>query len=605
MPRKTVWTEYPQSLEPVAPPEEARRPAVARPAPAEEQDFENWYRLARRTRIPIAVFLLILIAVLIRLGTWQFGGGAPPSADASLSPDLTRGRIVDRNGLLLVTDGFSWELYADPQELRQAAKRRESAPYVTELVAKVAAILGQPVSAVQTGLEPDLPQVTLARNLDDRQRQEIEELGAPALFWSAALRRRAYPQGSLAAHLIGYADRDQMGHYGVEASYHRWLRRSEIWPGELPGEPAAIPETWQLYLPSPSGRDLVLNLDAPLQHSVEKRLVEALIEYQAEAGTIIVMDPRTGAVLALANYPNFDPNRYQDVDSASWVNPAVNLIYEPGSVFKLITFAAGLDMGLITPDKIYNDDGAFYLDGQRIRNAERRSYGEVTAQEALARSLNVVAARICLELGPEVFYRYVRLFGFGKLTEVDLNHESAGIVKEPGHTEWSRFDQATNSFGQGISVTALQMINAAAAIANGGKLLQPQVAQGFIRDGRLHVIPPRVLGYPISPETAHTLTRMMVYTVDRSASPRPVPGYRVAGKTGTAEIPTETGYTSQETITSFIGFFPAADPQVIILVKLAKPKKNVWAEHVAVPVFGLVGQDAARILRIRPDEREP
>jgi cell division protein FtsI/penicillin-binding protein 2 len=585
-------------LEPIAPPEEPRSRVIARPAPDSEQPFEGWYRLARRTRIPIAVFLVILIAVLVRLATWQLGGGTPRSADASPGPDLSRGRIVDRSGLLLVTDSFTWELYTNPQEVRQSAER-------AELVAQVATILGQPVGTVQASLDQDVPLVTLARSLDDKQRQEVENLEVPRLFWSAALRTRAYPQGSLAAHLIGYSDRDQVGHYGVEASYHQWLRRSEIWPGELPGEPQSIPDSWRLYLPSPSGRDLVLNLDAPLQHMAEKRLVEALIKYEAEAGTIIVMDPRNAAVLALANYPNFDPNHYSEVEPAVWANPAVNLIYEPGSVFKLITYAAAVDTGQITPDKTYRDEGAFYLDGRRIRNAELRVYGEVTARDALARSLNVVAAQICLDMGPEIFYRYVRRFGFGRLTEVDLNQESAGIVKEPGSKEWSRFDQATNSFGQGISVTALQMINAVAAIADGGKLLQPQVARGFIRDGEMYAIPPRVLGYPIKPETAHTLTQMMVYTMDHSAYPHTVPGYRVAGKTGTAEIPTETGYTSQETITSFIGFLPAADPQVIILVKLVKPKKNVWAEHVAVPVFGQVGQDAVRILRIQPDEREP
>ena len=199
----------------------------------------------------------------------------------------------------------------------------------------------------------------------------------------------------------------------------------------------------------------------------------------------------------------------------------------------------------------------------------------------------------------------MRQFGFGRLAEVDLNLESGGIVKAPGNEQWSQFDQAANSFGQGISVSTLQMINAVAAIANGGALLQPQVVKGFIRDGQMYAIPPRTLGYPIKPETARTLTKMMVYTMDKSAFPNPVPGYRVAGKTGTAEIPTETGYASQDTIASFVGFLPAADPQVTILVKLVKPKKNIWAEQVALPVFGQVGQDAVRILKIQPNEQEP
>ncbi|MCX6031637.1 MAG: penicillin-binding protein 2 [Chloroflexi bacterium] len=597
MPRKTRWTEYPQSIEPLLSPEAARPRAVARPAPAEDQPFDDWRRLARRMRIPIAVFLVIMVAVLFRLAALRIGGGAAATADALPAPDVSRGRIVDRHGLLLATDNFTWELYADPQEIRKSSKR-------AALIASVAITVGQSVAALQTYLDLDTPQVTLARNLNETQRMEIQQLDQN-LFWSAPVRTRAYPQGTLAAQLIGYTDRDQIGHYGVEASYQTWLRRSENWPGQLPGDPQPIAEAWKLYLPSPTGRDLALNLDAPLQHLVEKRLIEALIKYEAEAGTIIVMDPRTGAILALANYPTFDPNHYGDSESATWINPAVNLIYEPGSVFKLMTFAAALDTGLTTPDKTYYDDGALIIAGRRIRNATGNAYGEVTAAQALAKSLNVVTARLCLEMGPEVFYRYVRLFGFGRMTEVDLNLESAGIVNEPGSKEWSEFDQAANSFGQGISVTTLQMINAVAAIANGGKLLQPQIAQGFISDGQMRAIPPRVLNYPIKPETARTLTRMMVYTMDQSAYPHSVPGYRVAGKTGTAEIPTETGYTSQDTIASFVGFLPAADPQVVILVKLVKPQTNIWAEHVAVPVFGQVGQDAVRILKIQPDEREP
>ncbi len=601
MPKKTRWTDYPQSLEPLPTPEAARtRVESRRPAAeaGESDPFEGWRRLARRTRVVVGVFLIIMIAVFARITAWQINA-APRANDSTegASADRNRGRIVDRNGRLLVTDNFAWELYANPHEVRAA---KDGAL----LSAQVAEIVGQSPATLQEKLAADTTLKTLVKGLNGDQRERIKALKQPGLFWTAPLRVRAYPQGALAAYLIGHANSMQEGLYGVEASYDAWLSRAKTWPGRLPGEAQPIPDAWRLYLPSISGRDLVLNLDAPLQHMAEKRLMEALAAYEAEAGTIIVMDPHTGAVLALANYPSYDLNQPGE-DFELWVNPAVSQIFEPGSIFKLMTFAAALDMGEITPEKIYRDDGAIYVAGQRIRNAEGRSYGDVTARDALAHSLNVVTARICLDMGPGTFYRYVRQFGFGKLTEVDLNLESPGIVKEPGDENWSVFDQAANSFGQGISVSALQLINAVAAIANGGTLLQPQVAEGFIRDGQIQAIPPRVLGYPIKPATAKTLTQMMTYTVDRSAFPHPVPGYRVAGKTGTAEIPTETGYTSQDTLASFVGFFPAADPQVVILVKLVKPKKSIWAEQVAVPVFGQVGQDAARILRIQLDEREP
>jgi cell division protein FtsI (penicillin-binding protein 3) len=274
-------------------------------------------------------------------------------------------------------------------------------------------------------------------------------------------------------------------------------------------------------------------------------------------------------------------------------------------VFKLITYAAALDSGFITPDDFFYDDGQLEIGGRTIRNAQDQVYGDVTAREALAKSINVVTARMCLALGPATFYRYVRQFGFGKLTEVDLFYEDRGIVKRWDSGNWSTYDQAANSFGQGISVTAIQIANAVAAIANNGTLMQPQVAAALVRDGQLYPILPRVMAQAIKPETAHILTQMMVYTVDGSSYADLVPGYRIAGKTGTAEIPTAEGYTSEETIVSFAGFLPAADPQLVILVKIVKPQSSPWAEKVAVPVFQQVAKDAIGILRIAPDDRLP
>jgi cell division protein FtsI/penicillin-binding protein 2 len=188
---------------------------------------------------------------------------------------------------------------------------------------------------------------------------------------------------------------------------------------------------------------------------------------------------------------------------------------------------------------------------------------------------------------------------------VDLSQEDAGFIKEPGNPYWSRFDQATNSFGQALMVTPLQMIQAVTAIANGGTRYQPQAVRALVQDGQVYELPPRVLGYPIKPETARTLTQMMVYNVESASYRGLAPGYKVAGKTGTAEISTAQGYTTQDTITSFVGFLPAANPQLVILVKLDKPKSSRWAEQVAVPVFSKVAKDAVRILRIAPDERGP
>ncbi len=539
-----------------------------------------------RALLLLVAFFTISVIVAVRLVTWQTpASSARGRAPVAQAAENVRGRILDRNGLLLMAS-------------EQAA----------ELVSGVAGILGWSEEAVQAALSGEASLIVLAKGLSEDQCWAIGQLGRPTLLWCDRRRTRVYPQGALAAHIVGFANYQQQGVAGAEWYYDGWLRsQRDEWPAQrIPQtDPEPLPDAWRLYLPSPGGQDLVLYLNGALQYMVERRLAEALRYYGAESGIIIVMDPRSGAILAQANLPSFDPNRYTDADEELWGNPAVRNSYEPGSVFKLVTIGAALDTGKVTPDSVYRDAGSLTVSGRTIRNAEQRVYGAVTVREALAKSINVVTAQICLDMGPDLFYRYVRQFGFGRLTEVDLNYESEGIVKTPGNPQWSQYDQAANAYGQGIAVTALQMTNAVAAIANGGMLLQPQVARSLVRDGRVYPIPTRVLGQVLKPETARTLTQMMVYNVESSSNPSPVPGFRVAGKTGTAEIPTEQGYTSQEVITSFAGFLPAADPQIVVLVKLVKPTRSRWAEHVAVPVFAQVAGDAVQVLGIRPDDRMP
>jgi cell division protein FtsI/penicillin-binding protein 2 len=209
-------------------------------------------------------------------------------------------------------------------------------------------------------------------------------------------------------------------------------------------------------------------------------------------------------------------------------------------------------------------------------------------------------------MGSDDFYRYIRQFGFGRPTEIDLGPEIPGIVKRPNTESWSIYDQAANSFGQGISVTPIQLASAVAAIANDGTLMQPQVVKALVLNGKMYRLAPRRMGQAIQPDTAHTLTQMMTFVVDSyAAGPSLVPGYRVAGKTGTAEVAEQGGYTSKLPITSFAGFLPAADPQIVILVKLVEPQTTLWAEQAVLPIFGQVARDAVRVLRVQPDDRMP
>ena len=553
----------------------------------------------RRIWLLLALFLVIVVVIIVRMAYWAVASPAPKPI-AAAAAELIRSRIVDRNGLLLATDSFYWEVYARPEAIRKDKDPQS-------VVASLARILEQPVETIQASLTVTSSFTMLHRHASEEQAKAIKDLDKPTnMIWADERRGRSYPLGPLGAHVIGFVNYFRQGLYGIESSYDAWLMgQRELSEEQKTNKPGGLTDNALLYLPSPGRHDLILNMDAALQHVVEKHLAEAVATYDADAGTIIVMDPRDGSILALANNPSFDPNHYSDVRVEQWANAAVSSPYEPGSVFKLVTMAAALDAGEITPDTVYPDSGELAIDGRTIHNADNKRYGDVTVRTALAKSINVVTARICLDMGAETFYRYVRQFGFGVPTEVDLSGEESGEVKEPGHIFWSRFDQATNSFGQALSVTSMQMVNAVAAIANGGTRYQPQVAKVLVRDGQLHNLPPHVLGYPVKPETAHTLTQMMVYTVDSSSYAKFVPGYRVAGKTGTAEISTVKGYT-QDTIMSFVGFLPAADPQLVILVKLEKPKRGGrWAEQVAVPVWAKVAQDSVRQLRIAPDDRLP
>lgn len=596
MSKRTRWTQFSETIEAAA--TEAAREGRRREEHSRPESF------ARRTRVFALALLAFALLAVVRLLVWQVMGSTSRAAEPAAAPvDASRGRIVDRDGLPLATDSFVWEIYADPQAYLNSKSKPDQAK-----LAEYAGTMGVPANALLSAVAQEGTLAVVARGVSEEQCDTADTgKSIPSWIWCDGKRRRVYPHGALGAHVLGFADLDQRGKSGVEATYDGWLRTDGAWPfSELPGQGAPLPGPWMAYLPSPAGRDLVLHMSAPLQYLVEKHLTSALAKYDARAGSIIVLDPRTGAVLALANWPAFDPNNYADIGGGSWLNAVTSDVYEPGSVFKVITFAAGLDSGKITPDTIFTDTGQLTVVGQPITNAENRRFGVVTARQALANSINVVSARLALDLGPDTFYRYVRQFGFGKVTEADVNSESAGVVKWPGTAQWNNYDQAVNSFGQGISVTPLQMANAVAAIANGGNLMQPQVIKALVRDGKVYELPQRVLRRAVRGDTARTLTQMMVFTVESYVSgPGLVPGFRVAGKTGTAEIPGKEGYTSQLTITTFAGFLPAADPQLLILVKLVEPKASRWAEVVALPVFGQVARDAVQVLKINPDDRMP
>lgn len=556
-----------------------------------------------RKRLPFVVAALVVISVglITRMVLFQ----SPPDSrvtiyvqavrDANYSSTQrqtsARGIIYDRTGQRLAVNalqyrvGISANLVADPDLMVQ----------------QLSTILGLDPRTVNDIVRSGVPYELLATNVEPGVFQELVALDSVAIV-AEQIPRRYYPQGPLAGPLIGFVAGSGdgfVGYNGIEGFYEGELagrtRQAEI--SNIPFDVPAMDDAPE------KGADLVLTIDRDIQYLVEEALAAAIAETGADAGDIIVMDPNTGDVLAMASFPTFDPNNIPLDDAKLLRNPTISDLYEPGSVMKVITMAAALQDGAITPDWVYNDEGSYIVGGEEILNWDQRAHGVVDAETVLVESLNIGAAKIAVEeLGRNNFYNMLGAFGFGSRTRIDLQGEQTGRVRIPGDSEWSESDLGTNSFGQGMSVTPLQMLNAYNVIANGGLLLQPRVVRQVIRGNLVTTVDPIVIRRVISQEVADQVTSMMVAAVDRGLDDLArVEGYTVAGKTGTAEIPSPVGYVSGATIVTFIGFLPADAPQVSILVKLDRPKTNNFASQTAAPVFKRLAEKLVTYLEIPTD----
>ncbi|MGD8996784.1 MAG: penicillin-binding protein 2 [Anaerolineae bacterium] len=515
--------------------------------------------------------------------------------------DPPRGTIHDRNGYLLAGNVVRYAVEAAPAYVVDAGKAAE----------ELAPVLHMPALHLRTLLESRddqgdlMPWVIVAPSVSKEIGEQVasREIGGVTV---RPLWEREYPEGTLASHAIGFST-VVTGYYGVEGLYDSMLRPEPVrWEG--PVDIASAPIPWQpVFGEFPRrGVKLVLTLDRTVQGLVEAELARSVHEYQAEGGTIIVMEPATFGILAMASWPPYDPARYAELveeEQPPFEDPAVSMQYEPGSVFKVLTVAASLDAGVVTPDTVYDDKGWIEVGGQAIWNATRQAYGRQSVTDILIKSLNVGAAWLNTQMGPDVFYRYVQEFGIGQATEVDLAGEVSGELWLPEDIEeWHPSNLGTNAFGQGVAVTPLQMITAVATVANDGVRMRPHiVGRRIASDGRVSVFRPVLEERVILPETAHTLTEMLVRVVEEGATLAQVEGYRVAGKTGTAEIPIAGGYDPEGTIATFVGFGPVPDPQLVVLVKLDRPKSSPLASQTAAPVFRRLASRLFVVMDIPPE----
>ncbi len=505
-----------------------------------------------------------------------------------------RGRVWDSKGNLLVGNLVQYDISAAPTLVSDPAKT----------AAALGMFLEMDALELMRKLSSDEVWVSIARGVSQEVGDQIAARGMVGVTVEPVW-RRTFPEGILAAHALGFVNAEGQGYYGVEGYYDAELR------GEH-GTRVYQRDPWDQLIPlgladdepPQPGVDLVLTLDRTIQALVEEELALALSETGAGSGVIIVMNPRSGAILALAAAPVYDPNRYWEVlDTRLYINPAVSGQYEPGSIFKVLTVAVALESGLVSPGTTFYDEGQIEVGGQVIRNATRQAYGEVTLTEVLVHSLNVEIARISMLLGPEKFYKGIRAFGIDHGTGIDQEGEAIGKLRAPGEWEWHESDLATNAFGQGLAVTPMQMLVAVAAIANDGILMQPfVVAEKHYADGRVERAQPAPVGLAVSSETAHLVREMMVQTVELGVEKAQVPGYLIAGKSGTAQLPTPLGYDESKTIASFIGFAPVDDPQIIVLVRLDKPSSSIWGTQTAAPAFARLAGQLFTLLGIPPDD---
>jgi cell division protein FtsI/penicillin-binding protein 2 len=412
--------------------------------------------------------------------------------------------------------------------------------------------------------------------------------------------QRSYPENSLASNLLGFVTRDGRGYFGIEEKYNDLLAGNpvQVWVPRDPNKAIDIPKV-------PNGTTLVLTINRDLQAKVENILDEALVNYGAENGTIIVMDPRNGEILAMAATPRINLNNYGDYfttyDNGSQYNRAIGMAYEAGSVVKVLTMAAALDTGTVTPDTTFIDTGSIQVGGITIQNWNRDAWGQQNMVGCLQHSLNVCLAWIATQMGTQNFYGYMERFGLGHPTGIDLSGEAMGRLKVPGDSDWYNVDLGTNAFGQGVTVTPLQMMMAVSSIANDGHMVTPHVLYSMLRDGHQYNVPSQYAGSPISAQTANTLNEMLAISLEQESSLALLPGYRLSGKTGTAQIPTDFGYDAEHTNVSFIGWGPADDPQFMVYVWLQKPSASIWSSETAAPVFSKVAEQTVVLLNIPPD----
>jgi cell division protein FtsI (penicillin-binding protein 3) len=557
---------------------------------------------SRGRRYSLLVLMLAGFGIILfRLVTLQVLQAAELTARAdrqhqkSVTLEGARGTVIDRHGKVLAMNVEVPSIFGVPTSLDNPANAARFLSPVLHIRRE----------EIEKKLRQEKHFVWLARKIEPEQGHRLEQLSIDGIGMVME-GRRFYPKGPLLAHVLGFVGMDGIGLEGLERRYETQLhgeKRMTILQRDALGR-TVFPKGLREQVPA-AGHALTLTIDEVIQYIAEKELEQAVDHSRAKSGTIIVLEPQSGAILAMAVSPRFDPNAVAALTADRWRNRALTDTYEPGSTMKVVVAAAALEERVMMPGSmLFGENGRMTVASTTIHDHEK--LGWMTFAEMIQKSSNIGAAKTGMLLGESRLYRYLQAFGFGQRTDVDLPGEVAGLLKSP--REWGRRSLASISMGQEVGVTPLQMVSAVAAIANDGVLMKPYVVSGM-RDQKGQLVKetfPHVKRRVVSPVTARTLTTILEGVVTSGTGTKAaIPGFRVAGKTGTAQkVDPRTGaYSSALSVGSFVGFVPADSPRLAMIVVIDEPQGEAWGGVVAAPVFRRVGEQVLTYLGVSRDDQ--
>lgn len=559
----------------------------------------------QRIKFLLLIFILVSVVLLAKLFRIQVLSHEKYEAMAQEQHWIIeeiparRGTILTKEGEVLASNQDYYLLYGEPKKIED--KFEVANALAEHLSKKDFGTYEELFSKYSNLLEKDLWWISLERSIDPITKEEIEALELLGIGFELAP-IRFYPQDNLASHILGFVafneEGERRGYFGVEGYFDGDLRGKPgrvVQEKDAEGNPILVGGYDKTDFIE--GRDLYLTIERPVQYLVEKELKEAVEKYGAVSGSVIVMNPFTSEIIAMANYPEFDPSNIESESDAK--NLAIADTYEPGSVLKAFTISAAIDSGVITPQTTFVDSGPVKYSGYTIDNWDGKHHGVQNIYELLQKSNNIGAAWVGHKTGAEKIHKYFTDFGLGSKTGLDLEGEDTGVVRDP--SSWSDIDLATISFGQGISATPLQVLNGFNAIANGGILYRPKIVSKIVEEDKVLEMETRKIKRVISSKSSETMIDMLTSAVDQGESKFfNIDGYEIAGKTGTAQIPEEGTYDPSETNATFAGFL-ANSKKFSMLVRLERPSTSPYAAETAVPLWMSLAHKLVTYYSIPPD----